>query len=78
MAEQSKPRTRKPRASTAKTPASAAAPTGSSSSQAPVIDPDTLKAILTWLNVIDNWNIAGYQNKLPRWVYVIIGFLILT
>lgn len=77
MAEQSKPRARKPRASTAKTP-TAAKPAESSSSQSPVIDPDTLKAILTWLNIIDDWNIAGYQNKLPRWVYIIIGFLILT
>lgn len=75
MAEQTKPRTRKPR-STAK-PAATPAP-ASSSKPTPIIEEQTLKAILAWMNIVDDWTVAGYQNKLPRWVYVLVALLILT
>jgi len=75
MAEQTKPRTRKPR-TTAK-PAAAETPAKSTSPTA-IIEEQTLRAILAWMNVVDDWTIAGYQNKLPRWVYVLVAFLILT
>lgn len=76
MAEQTKPRTRKPR-STAKPAAAAPSPTKTSPPTA-IIEEQTLKAILAWMNVVDDWTVAGYQNKLPRWVYVLVAFLILT
>lgn len=75
MAEQTKPRTRKPR-TTAK---SASSPTpAKTSTPTPIIEEHTLRAILAWMNVVDDWTVAGYQNKLPRWVYVLVAFLILT
>jgi hypothetical protein len=78
MAEQTKPRTRKPR-STAKPAAAAAAPSPTKTSPpTAIIEEQTLKAILAWMNVVDDWTVAGYQNKLPRWVYVLVAFLILT
>jgi hypothetical protein len=75
MAENTKPRARKPRSSA--NPAATAAPQ-TSTQQRPIIEEKTLQAALTWLNVVDDWTIGGYQNKLPRWVYVLVGFLILT
>lgn len=74
MAEQTKPRTRKPRESAKP----AATPAPKTSSQTPIIEEQTLKAILAWMNIVDDWTVAGYQNKLPRWVYVLVAFLILT
>lgn len=75
MAEQTKPRTRKPR-NTAK-PAETPAATKTTPPTA-IIEEQTLRAILSWMNIVDDWTIAGYQNKLPRWVYVLVAFLILT
>jgi len=78
MAEQTKPRTRKPR-NTAKPAATKPAPTPTkTSAPSAIIEEQTLKAILAWMNVVDDWTVAGYQNKLPRWVYVLLAFLILT
>ena len=77
MAEQTKPRTRKPRAAT-KPAQTTTAPAPKPSSQSPIIEEQTLRAILAWMNIVDDWTVAGYQNKLPRWVYVLVAFLILT
>ena len=77
MAEQTKTRARKPRATPAKAKPDAKKQQ-ESSQQSPVVDQATLQAALAWLNVVDNWTIAGHQNMLPRWVYVIIGLLLLT
>lgn len=75
MAEQTKPRTRKARTTTK--PEAAPAPAKPTPPTA-IIEEQTLRAILAWMNIVDDWTIAGYQNKLPRWVYVLVAFLILT
>lgn len=74
MAEPTQTRARKPRSSAK--PAAAAAP--ETTTQRPIIEEHTVQAALAWLNIVDDWTLGGYQNKLPRWVYVLVGFLILT
>jgi len=37
----------------------------------PALDDQTLNALFSWLHTVDDVKIAGHQNKLPRWVYVV-------
>ena len=37
-----------------------------------------LETILNWLHAVDNWSVAGYQNKLPRWVYLVAAVIIIN
>lgn len=37
----------------------------------PALDDQTLTRLFSWLHTIDDVRIAGHQNKLPRWVYVV-------
>jgi len=42
----------------------------------PALDDQTLDKLFNWLHTIDDVRIAGHQNKLPRWVYVVALLLI--
>ncbi len=68
MAETGKTQ-RKPRASTKPGPADThqAAKLG----DFPTLDDQTLKNLFGWLHTVDDLSIAGHQNKLPRWVFVV-------
>ncbi len=37
----------------------------------------TLECVVNWLKVTDSWVIKGYENKLPRMVYAVLGFILL-
>jgi hypothetical protein len=37
----------------------------------PALDDQTLTRLFNWLHTIDDVRIAGHQNKVPRWVYVV-------
>lgn len=76
MAETPPNRPRRRKSSAQETaPAPAAAP---KPAQRPFIEPETVHAILNWLNTVDDWSIAGHRNSLPRWVYVLLALFILT
>ena len=32
---------------------------------------DAKAAMVTWLSVVDDFKVSQYQNRLPRWVYVL-------
>ena len=36
-----------------------------------------LETALNWLHTVDDWSVAGYQNKLPRWVYAVAVLIII-
>ena len=36
-----------------------------------------LEGVLSWLKVTDSWAIGNYQNKFPRFIYAIVGILLL-
>ena len=37
----------------------------------------TFECLLNWLKVTDAWVIKGYENKFPRMVYAVLGFILL-
>ena len=39
--------------------------------------PPTLETLLKWFQVVDDWFVAGYQNKLPRWVYLVAALILI-
>mgnify|MGYP006267776295 FL=1 len=63
--------TRKRRPTSTETQASQGVVSTSSQSK-PSSDEHTVETIFSWLHTVDDWAIAGHQNKLPRWVYVLL------
>lgn len=40
------------------------------------LEDQTLETILNWLHTIDPWTVGGVTNKLPRWIYLVVGLAI--
>ena len=40
------------------------------------LEDQTLETLLNWLHTIDPWTVGGVTNKLPRWIYLVIGLII--
>ncbi|NBS15859.1 MAG: hypothetical protein EBS79_02940 [Gammaproteobacteria bacterium] len=71
MAEKTAPKPRSTRPTVAK-------PTPKASPSPETADAPDLNAILAWLHTVDDWSLAGYKNRLPRWVYIAAAVLLLT
>jgi len=37
----------------------------------------TLETVLNWFHAVDHWSVAGYDNKLPRWVYLVAALILI-